>query len=112
MFIKDLAVKPQLIEIQIDDPEILENYGEAITFWMRDHLDINTYFDFYRFQSQEDKTDLIRVLKKIILTETGEQAIQEDEELPIEILLGALGKIGEQLGKSRTKLSKNPVGKQ
>lgn len=112
MFIKDTAIKPQLVEITIDDTDIVEQFGEPITFWMRDYLDINTYFDFFRFQNQDDKTDLIRTMKRIILTSEGQPALQDDEDLPIELVLAALTKIGEQVGKSRTKLSTKPVGNQ
>lgn len=108
--IADFAVKPQLIKITLDDQDIIENYGEEITFYMYDHLDINTYFNFYKYQAQEDKDDLIRIMKKIILKEDASPALQIDEDLPLDLTLAALTRIGEQLGKSKTKLSKEPAG--
>lgn len=112
MFINQVAVKPQLVEIVIDSPEIVDTYGETISFWMRDHLDLQTYFDFYKYQTDENRSNLIDLMKKIILTAEGLPAIGPEEELPVDITLEALFKINEQVGKSRTKSSIQKTGTQ
>lgn len=112
MLINQVAVKPKLVEITIDSKEIVETYGEPITFWMRDHLDLQTYFDFYKFQTDENRQNLLQVMRRIILTPEGQEAIGNDEELPVDITLEALYKINEQVGKSRTKSSIQETGTQ
>jgi hypothetical protein len=105
MNIKDLAKKPQLIEVIIDQEEIVKEYGDTITFWMYDHIDINTYFDFFRSQSTNNGTELNAIMRKIILNSEGQPSLAEDEILPVDIALAALTKINETLGKSRAKSS-------
>lgn len=110
MNISDLVKKPQLIEAVLDDEDIVSTYDESIKFWMKDHLDLNTYFDFYRFQSESTSEALMSTLRKIILKEDGTPAIADDEVLPIDITLAALVKINENLGKLKTKKSVKEAG--
>ncbi len=112
MDIGKLAAKPALIEIKLDEQDIVENYGEAVTFWMKDHLDLTTYFDFYKFQQESTSEQLMATLRKIILNAEGANAIQDDEILPVDITLAVLVKINDQLGKSKTRLSKKEHGTQ
>lgn len=112
MFIKDLARKPELLEIVIDDEEIIKNYGDSIVFWMRDFVDLNTYFDFFQSQNERDGTKLNKMLRGFILNSDGEPVIDDEEQLPIDILVAALTKINEHLGKSKAKQSTQTVGAQ
>jgi len=110
MNINELAKKPQLEQVTLDDPDLVETYGETITFWMYDHVDINTYFDFYKYQSEQNGELLMSALRKIILNAEGQPAMDDNTVLPVDVSLAALTKINEHLGKSRAKLSKKEVG--
>jgi hypothetical protein len=110
MNIDQLAKKPQLEQLTLDDSDIVEMYGEPITFWMFDHVDINTYFDFYKYQGEQNGELLMSALRKIILNAEGKPAIAQDTVLPVDVSIAALTKINEHLGKSRAKLSKKEVG--
>jgi hypothetical protein len=103
MDIKQLAKKPQLVEIIIDDEDIVKTYGETITFYMMDFVNINTYFDFFKSQNEKDGETLNHLLKQIILKSDGTPALADEEGLPIDISIAALTKINETLGKSKTK---------
>ena len=103
--ISEFTKKPKLIEIQIDMEEIVKEYGEPITFWMMDHVDISTYFDFFKNQADNNGHEMNVLLRKIILNVEGNPALAEDEVLPVDIAIAALTKINEILGKSRTKSS-------
>ena len=105
MDIKSLARKPELYEVIIDNEDIVKEYGEPITFWMYDHVDINTYFDFFRSQSDKDGQELNALMRRLILNREGKPTLAEDEALPVDISLAALTKINETLGKSKTKSS-------
>lgn len=111
MDINKFAKKPEMIQITLDDAEIIENYGEAITFWMKDFVDINTYFDFFKSQGTGGN-ELNTLMAKIILKEDGTPAIGEGEALPVDIAVAALTKINDTLGKSKTKSSTKKSGKQ
>jgi hypothetical protein len=112
MDIKQLAKKPELIEIVIDDEAIVKEYGETITFYMKDFVDINTYFDFFRSQSEKSGDELTAMLQKLILNAEGQPVLNEGDAFPIDITIAALTKINERLGKSRTKQSTPSSGAQ
>jgi hypothetical protein len=103
MDIKQLAKKPQLVQIVIDEADIVSAYGEPVTFYMRDFVDINTYFEFFKSQGEKNGDSLTKILTQIILNKDGEPVLAEDEKLPIDISVAALTKINETLGKSNPK---------
>ena len=111
MDIKQLVQKPKLISIEVDTPEVVEQFGDTIIFYMKDHLDLGTYFDFYKLQQSEDVNQLTVLLRKIILDKDGNQAIADDEVLPVDITLAILFKINEYLGKSKAKVPTQSDGK-
>lgn len=103
MNIKDLARKPQLVEVKLDNEDLVKEYGEPIVFWMMDYVDISTYFDFFKSQGEGNGEQLNSLLRKIILNAEGNPSLEDDEALPIDISVAALSKINETLGKSKTK---------
>lgn len=105
MEIQSLVKKPELVEVKIDDADVIEAYGEEITFWMRDFVDISTYFDFYRSQSDNDGAKLNSILKRIILNKDGKAVMTDDTELPVDVTIALLLKVNEVLGKSKTRSS-------
>lgn len=105
MNISEFKIKPQLIEITIDDTSIVESYGEPIKFFMYDHIAIPKYFDFFKAQSEGDTNKLLSIVREIILDVKGKQVMDKDHELPVDIFTSCVVKITEQLGKSVTKNS-------
>lgn len=110
--ISELARKPQLLEIQLDAEDIVKEYGEPVVFYMKDFVDISTYFDFFRSQADGNTEGLNLVLKKLILNKDGQQVLGDGEALPVDVAVAALGKINENLGKSNPKSSTNETGNQ
>ena len=103
MDIAQLARKPQLLEITIDDEGIVEEYGDTIKFWMYDFVDINTYFDFFKAQTTEGQSQMNEMLRSIIKKSDGTAVLAEGESLPVDIAVAALTRINETLGKSKPK---------
>lgn len=103
--ISEFATKPQLIEVQLDMEEIVKTYGDSISFWMMDHVDIGTYFDFFKNQSENNGSEMNVIMRKIILNAEGKPIMADDEILPVDIGIAALTKINEILGKSKTRAS-------
>lgn len=110
MDIKQLAKKPELVEVIIDDEHIVKEYGEPITFYMKDFVDINTYFDFFRSQNEKSGEELNKLMASIILNKEGAPVLADGEGFPIDISIAALTKINETLGKSKTKSLTQNVG--
>jgi len=111
MNIKQFAAKPQLTELKITDPEIVEKYGEEITFFTYDVVGMSTYFDFFDARQKGNFTNLGKMMKQMILDDQGKPALAEDEDLPIDIAAAAVNLLGEVLGKSQSKTSTQKTGK-
>lgn len=112
MNIKDFASKPQLVEIVLDDKELVERYGEPITFYTYNIVRMSTYFDFFNARSNNEFSNLDKMMKSMILNSDGKQALADDEDLPIDIAAAAINKIGEILGKPQSKASIQTTGDQ
>lgn len=112
MDISELAKKPKLEELLIDDADIIERYGESISFWIMDQMDVSTYFNFYKLQQSEDSELLNNLLRKLILNKEGNPCLKDGEVFPVDITLSILVKINEFLGKSSPKTSTPEIGEQ
>ena len=111
MNIKQYAAKPKLTELKITDPEIVEKYGEEISFFTYDVVGMSTYFDFFDARQKGNFTNLGKLMKQMILDDQGKPALAEDEDLPIDIAAAAVNLLGEVLGKSQSKTSTQKTGK-
>ena len=103
--ITDFRVKPTLTEITIDDADIVASYGDTVSFYMYDHLDIKTYFEFFKAQSSGDTEQILNIVKTIILDKDAKPVIHDNQQLPIDLFASAVNKISLQLGKSATRNS-------
>lgn len=112
MNIKEFASKPTLIEIILDNEDLVEKYGEPITFFTYDIVRMSTYFDFFNARSNSEFNNLDKMMKSMILDHNGNPVLAEDEDLPIDIAAAAINKIGEILGKSQSKASAKTIGDQ
>lgn len=112
MNIKQYASKPQLIEIILDDKDLVEKYGEPITFYTYNIVRMSTYFDFFNARSNNEFVQLDGMMKSMILDKNGNKVLADDEDLPIDIAAAAINKIGEILGKQPSKTSTQTVGEQ
>jgi hypothetical protein len=110
MDIANLAKKPELVKLEITDADIVKEFGEVVTFWMMDHIDVATYFNFYKFQQTQDSDLLMELLRKLILKEDGLPSISKEQVLPVSLTLAVLVRINDFLGKSDTKTTEKKSG--
>ena len=110
MDISNCAKIPQLVELEISDTDIVKEYGESIKFWMLDHIDVSTYFNFYKFQQTQDSDLLMELLRKILLKADGKPAMGTDQVLPVNLTLAVLVRINDFLGKPATKTTEEKIG--
>lgn len=109
MDISKLAKKPQLVKIELDGAEIVEKFGDTIIFYMKDHIGISNYFNFYKLQEAENDEMLNDLLRQLILNEDGSPSLGKDEVLPVELTIAILLKISDFLAKSVTKATSTPT---
>jgi len=99
MKLQDLATKPQLTEIVIDKPELIEKYGETINFFILDRLPIDTFTKLASLK-QDNIPEMYAVMETLILNDVGVPIMSEEKILPVDILTECILKVSEFLGKS------------
>jgi hypothetical protein len=99
MKISQLAAKPQLVLITLDDEAIIEQFGEALEFYTYDRQPLDIFMQLANLK-QENQGEMINITRTLILDENGKQVIQGEATLPTTVLVKAIAKIVELLGKS------------
>ena len=100
MDIKNLATKPQLIKVTLDDADIVELYGDAIEFWVWDKQPLQKFVKFANVS--DDKTsfgDVLELCSELILDSDGNPVLVDGAVLPNKVLIKCVNKVVEQLGK-------------
>jgi hypothetical protein len=98
MKLSQLSAKPQLIEITIDDEETVKEFGEAITFHTWDRQPMETFMKLANM-TNGDTGGIIDVVKTLILDEKGKEILTKDAMLPTHVLMKAITKVTDLLGK-------------
>tara|TARA_Y100001973_G_C5159084_1_gene312494 strand:+ start:55 stop:360 length:306 start_codon:yes stop_codon:yes gene_type:complete len=99
MKLQELAKEPKLKEVVIDKPELVEKYGETITFFILDRLPIDTFTKLATIK-QDDIQEMYSVMEDLVLNEKGMPIMTENKILPVDILTECILKVTEDLGKS------------
>ena len=98
MLLSKIAKEPTLVELKLDDKETVKEFGEALVFytWDRQPMDV-----FMRLANLDQKNtgDLINVVKTLILDDEGKPVLNDKNMLPTSVLMKAIAKVTEQLGK-------------
>ena len=98
MKLSSLSAKPQLIEISIDDEETIKEFGEAISFYTWDRQPMETFLKLANMTSN-DTGNIIGIVRTLILDEAGTQILKDDAMLPTHVLMKAITKVTDILGK-------------
>ena len=100
MKIQELAVKPSLVKITLDDEAIVEQFGDAIEFFVWDRQPLEK---FMRFAGQkvdaETLPEMIQFCNEMILDEEGNKILTDEKILPTSVMTRCITKVMEQLGK-------------
>lgn len=98
MKLQDLAAKPQLVEVTIDDADIVEEMGEPITFWTWDRQPMATFIKLASVDSS-NYASVMEAIKDLVLDETGKPIIRDDSMLPAKVMMRCITRLVEGLGK-------------
>ena len=99
MKLSQLAAKPQLIQITLDDEAIVAEFGEAIDFYTWDRQPLEVFMKLASVSQSGDGSSIIEIIRTLILNEDGSQVIQGDSMLPTNVLMSAIAKLTSTLGK-------------
>ena len=98
MKLSELAKKPQLVELTIDQKDLVEKYGDELTFYMYDRQPLDIFTKLAN-ATQDNIGEYMTILKDIIMNEEGQPVMNDELILPIDLLTEAMKLIGERLGK-------------
>jgi hypothetical protein len=98
MKLSQLTAKPQLIDVHIDDEDTVKEFGEPIEFWTWDRQPMDVFMKLAS-ASNTDTQNIIGIVRTLILDEKGKEILKDDAMLPTHVLMKAIGKVTELLGK-------------
>jgi hypothetical protein len=98
MKINQIASKPQLIKVIIDDKATVKDFGEAVEFWTWDRQPLDKFMKLASVK-QDNPAEIIEIVKTLILDEHGKEVITEENMLPTQLLIKIIQKVTETLGK-------------
>jgi hypothetical protein len=98
MKLTQLAAKPQLVKITIDDKETIAEYGEAVEFWVWDRQPIERFIQMATIK-QDDFGSLVETVNGMVLDEDGKPICNDGVTLPAGIMTRVINKVVETLGK-------------
>jgi|TARA_R110000796_G_C14198164_1_gene391471 hypothetical protein len=98
MKLTQLATKPQLTKITIDEPVLVEKYGEPVDFYIHDKINLEQYTQLASIKT-EDLGSMIGLIKELVLDENGKQVMDEEHVLPTDLLNACMVKVVDTLGK-------------
>lgn len=103
MNLKELKAKPQLIQVTVDDPMVVEAYGEPVEFWMYDRQDLPTFLKLS--QVNDNREYIMEIVRELVLDEKGKPILEEGDVLDIEILMKVIEAVVTRLGNFRSQTS-------
>jgi hypothetical protein len=98
MKINQIASKPQLIKVVLDDEATIKELGEELEFWTWDRQPLDKFMKLASVK-QDNPAEIIDVVRDLILDENAKIVIQGDVMLPTQILVRCIQKVTEALGK-------------
>ena len=98
MKLSEIAKKPQLIEITLDDEETVAEFGEALTFWSWDRQPMDVFLKLAALD-QNNTARVIETVRELILNEDGSRVLTAEVSLPTKVMLKVITTVIENLGK-------------
>lgn len=99
MKLKEIAAKPKLVEISIDDEDTVKEFGEALTFYTYDRTPMSLFTRMSLLSEKQDIGELINVVKELVLDEEGQHILEGEVTLPVNLLMKVIAKVTDLMGK-------------
>lgn len=97
MQLSQLAQKPQLIKLAIDDEDTIKEFGEALEFYIYDRQPVGTFVKMARLTS-DDFAEIVKIVNDLILDEEGNPIVTGDLVLPQKLYIKVVERVVKQLG--------------
>lgn len=96
--LSQLSSKPVLVKVSLDDEDTLKEFGAPVEFYTYDRQPLEIFMKLASNQGA-NASEMIDVVRTMILDEQGKQIIVGEKMLPSTVLIRAIAKIVETLGK-------------
>jgi len=93
-----LAAKPSLVRIELDDEEIKEKYGDTLEFWVWDRQPMNMFVKLATVH-QNNFGEMVELVNSMVLDEEGNQIAKDELVFPTDVMMKIINKVVETLGK-------------
>lgn len=98
MKLSEVVAKPQLVKIEINDEDIVKEFGEPIEFYTWDRQPMETFMKLAAMEGQ-NYTEMVKIVKQLVLDEEGNQILKDNEMPPTKVLVRVVTKVLEGVGK-------------
>lgn len=98
MRLTQLAAKPQLVKVVLDDEDTLREYNEPIEFWIWDRQSMDRFIRLASLKSENIEL-LVEAVKEMVLDENGVPVLNDEKTLPTSVMTRVIGRVVETLGK-------------
>ena len=98
MNLKDLAKNPTLVKVTLDSEDIVAEYGEPLEFYTYDRQPMDVFLK-VAANDRQDFSQLVDVLKTMVLDAEGNMVMKDGLILPSRVLVAVFSKMVEVLGK-------------
>lgn len=98
MKLSQLAGKPQLIQIALDDEETIKEFGESLEFWTWDRQPMATFLKLASVDAG-NPSSIIESVKTLVLDEEGKEILTGEVTLPTKVMMRVISKVVDGLGK-------------
>jgi hypothetical protein len=98
MKLSNLVAKPQLIKVELTDEETIKEFGEPLEFYTYDRQPLDVFMKLAN-STDNQGSQIIEIVRTLILDEKGEQVLKDNDMLPTGVLIKTITKVTEMLGK-------------
>jgi len=98
MKLTQLAAKPQLVKIELNDEDVVKEFGEPLEFWIYDRQPMDKFVRLAQMRG-EDMSELITAVNEMVLDEEGNPVVKDGLMFPTNVMTKVIGKVVETLGK-------------
>ena len=110
MNLEQLLSEPQLVEIKLTKPEIVEKHGEVV-FYLYDRQDMETYMQLSKLSSDGGLSEIEKVTKSLVRNKKGDLLLSGNKQLPPDIMMAVIEESIKQLGNMIAQTSESQVEK-
>ena len=98
MKLSELAAKPKLMKLTLDDADTVKEYGEPLEFYTWDRQPIDMFLKLSSI-NDENQAAAITTVTDMILDDEGRQILRDGATLPVPVMMRVITKVVDTLGK-------------